>query len=84
MLKINTSANKEVLYIVLYNYIMLVKKCYTICKNAQNHLTKDVACSLFSLFLFCEDDKKNLTVSKPFLVVNLTNTQLTELFFFSF
>ena len=38
MLKINTSANKEVLYIVLYNYIMLVKKYYTICKNAQNHL----------------------------------------------
>ena len=32
--------------------------------------------------LFGEDDKKNLTVSKPFLVVNLTNTQLTELFFF--
>ena len=34
--------------------------------------------------LFGEDDKKNLTVSKPFLVVNLTNTQLTELFFFHF
>ena len=35
-------------------------------------------------FFFCEDEKKNLTVSKPFLVVNHNNTKLTEFFFFHF
>ena len=50
-------------------------------KHLEDH-AEDVACSLLSHFLFSEDDKKNLTVSKPLQVANLTNTKLTELFFF--